>query len=319
MNSTPANGDLLRVEALRKYFHFRGTIVRAVDGISFGMRRGATLGLVGESGSGKTTVGRMILRLAEPTSGRIFFEGMDITGLGARGMRSLRRRMQLIPQDPYSALNPQRSIGWAVTEPYRIHRIGKKSEWENKVRELLATVGVPPDAFNAYPGELSGGQLQRVCIARALSLKPDLLICDEPMSALDVSIQAQVLKLLQDLQHQFGLTYLFISHNLAVVERISDMVAVMYLGRMMEIGGGEAIFERTAHPYTRALLASVPSMSAERKTGNVSLKGDMPSPANPPPGCPFSTRCAHVMDVCCREHPTLRELGNGHFAACHLL
>jgi len=297
MSDSPAeNSVLVKVDGLKKHFHFRGTTIHAVDGVSFDIRSGETLGLVGESGSGKSTIGRMILRLLDPTDGRVVFGGRDITQLKPRALRPLRIDMQLIPQDPYSALNPQRSIGWAVSEPLRIHRIGKPDQWEEESIRLLALVGVSPDALGAFPNEFSGGQLQRIGIARALTLNPRFLVCDEPVSALDVSIQAQVLKLLHDLQKKMGLTYLFISHNLAVVERISNRVAVMYLGQLMEIGEVDDIYSRPAHPYTKALLASVPSMNPDQRRERPLLEGDMPSPANPPEGCPFRTRCREAID-----------------------
>ena len=321
MTGSAANAPepgLIRVRNLVKYFPIENSddIVRAVDDISFEIRAGETLGLVGESGCGKSTVGRCILRLHEPTSGNIFFEGRDITHLPHSEMQVLRREMQIIFQDPYASLNPRHSILSIVSEPLKIHRIGSPHEQTDRVADLLAKVGMDPKYMHRYPHEFSGGQRQRIGIARALALNPKLIICDEPVSALDVSVQAQVVNLLQDLQVEFGLTYLFISHGLAVVEHISNRVAVMYLGKIVEIAGSDELYANPLHPYTKALLSAIPVPDPKQKRERIVLRGDVPTPIDPPSGCRFRTRCPIAIDECARVVPQLREIRPGHFAAC---
>lgn len=291
--------------------------IRAVDQLSFNLRRGETLGLVGESGCGKTTTGRMVLRLIEPSAGSIRFDGQDILSLSPSEMRRLRQKMQIIFQDPFGALNPRMTAGELIIEPLVVHRIGTALTQMRRLRQLLDLVGLSQSYAARFPHEFSGGQRQRLCIARALALSPDFLVADEAVSALDVSIQAQILNLLQDLKEELGLTYLFISHDLGVVRMIADRVAVMYLGQIVEQGPKSSLFAAPMHPYTKALLASVPS-AAKGRGSFVSIKGDVPSPANPPAGCRFHTRCPLVMDRCRRVPPEMRELRPGHHAACHL-
>jgi oligopeptide transport system ATP-binding protein len=294
--------------------------VKAVDGISFDIFKGETLGLVGESGCGKSTTGRAILQLYRPTGGVVVFEGKDLTALKGDQLRAMRREMQMIFQDPYASLNPRMTVGNIVGEPLEVHGIGTKAERLDRVRELLAVVGLNPYFINRYPHEFSGGQRQRIGVARALAVNPSFIVCDEPISALDVSIQAQVINLLEDLQDQFGLTYLFIAHDLSVVRHISDRIAVMYLGKIMEIADRDALYENPMHPYTQALLSAVPipDPAIEEKRQRIILEGDVPSPANPPKGCNFSTRCPKVMDVCHEQEPAFRDYGGGHFVACWL-
>jgi oligopeptide transport system ATP-binding protein len=319
---------LLEVRNLVKHFPVGGGLfgqrrglVRAVDDISFVIRRGETLGLVGESGCGKTTTGRCILMLERPTSGQILFEGRDLTALDDAGLRGVRRRIQVIFQDPYSSLNPRMTVGQMIAEPLAVHGIvPDRAARATRVRDLLTHVGLLPQHAHRYPHELSGGQRQRVGIARALAMEPSLIICDEPVSALDVSIQAQIINLLEDLQAEFGLTYLFIAHDLSVVRHISDRVAVMYLGKIAEIADRKPLYDDPLHPYTRALLAAVPipDPELEQRRERVVLGGEVPSPLNPPSGCVFHPRCPIAIDRCPREVPALREVKPGQWAACIL-
>jgi len=311
-------GALLEVRHLVKHFPVDNSddVVQAVDDVSFHLTQGETLGLVGESGCGKSTVGRCLLRLQEPTSGEVVFEGKNIIGLPNTEMQALRREMQIIFQDPYASLNPRLSIRSIVAEPLKIHKIGNKATQNATVADLLQKVGLDPKYADRYPHEFSGGQRQRIGIARALALNPKLIICDEPVSALDVSVQAQVVNLLQELQDEFGLTYLFISHGLAVVEHISDRVAVMYLGKIVEICDAGELYSRPLHPYTKALLSAIPVPDPKQKGERIVLKGDVPAPINPPSGCRFRTRCPIAIDKCTSVEPELREITPGHFAAC---
>jgi len=318
---------LLEVTDLVKHFTvssgmFGGTtgVVRAVDGVSFSIRRGETLGLVGESGCGKTTTGRCILQLERSTSGSIRFEGVELTGLPQSELRAVRRKMQVIFQDPYSSLNPRMSVGEILAEPIKVHGlVPDKAKREDRVQELLAQVGLHPQHARRYPHQLSGGQRQRVGIARALAMEPSLIICDEPVSALDVSIQAQIINLLEDLQARLGLTFLFIAHDLSVVRHISDRVAVMYLGRIVELADRQALYEEPLHPYTSALLSAVPipDPRLEATRERTVLRGEVPSPLNPPAGCVFNPRCPIAAERCTAEIPALREIKAGHWSACH--
>jgi len=310
--------ELVRVRNLVKHFAVENSedVVRAVDDVSFDIFAGETLGLVGESGCGKSTVGRTFLRLIEPTSGEIWFEGKDITNIGKNDLRAVRREMQIIFQDPYASLNPRLNILSIVSEPLKIHGIGNKTEQKERVGELLGKVGLDPNYMFRYAHEFSGGQRQRLGIARALALNPKLIIADEPVSALDVSVQAQVVNLLQDLQAEFGLTYLFISHGLAVVEHISQRVAVMYLGKIVEIADSKELYENPLHPYTKALLSAIPVPDPRRKRKRIVLQGDVPTPINPPSGCRFRTRCSFAIEDCAKVVPELREIEPNHFAAC---
>ena len=316
---------LLEVVDLRAYFPVRKGVVsrtvsyvKAVDGVTFSLRRGETLGLVGESGCGKTTTGRTILRLLEPTGGRVTFEGTDLFALQGRAMRAMRRHMQMIFQDPYSSLNPRMTVGSTIGEALRIHRLARGAGIRERVAHLLETVGLSPDYMRRYPHEFSGGQRQRIGIARALAVAPQFIVADEPVSALDMSIQAQIINLLQDLQQEFGLTYLFIAHDLNVVEHISDRVAVMYLGKIVEWASSEELYRSPQHPYTMALLSAVPVPDPTATKQRTILAGDVPSPVDVPPGCPFHPRCPERVDECSILAPELRDLGMGHQVACIL-
>jgi peptide/nickel transport system ATP-binding protein len=322
------DGSLVKLENLKVYFPIKSGVVldrhvgdiRAVDDVSFEIRRGETLGLVGESGCGKSTVGRAILRLYNPTAGKIIFDGQDITELDQEELRPLRRRMQMVFQDPYASLNPRHSVNRIVGEPLRTHGLARRRAAAARVRELLQIVGLPADAASRYPHEFSGGQRQRIGLARSLALNPDFVVADEPVSALDVSIQAQIINLLENLQNEFDLTYLFIAHDLAVVRHISDRIAVMYLGTIVEVSPAGELYENPLHPYTISLLSAVPIPDpvVERERETILLAGDLPSPANPPPACRFHTRCPYVQPTRCKtETPALRELGEGHVVACH--
>jgi|YelNatPaOPRAMG01_1025707.scaffolds.fasta_scaffold00025_71 oligopeptide transport system ATP-binding protein len=324
-----SNEILLEVKNLKKYFPIkRGIIfskhvgdVKAVDDISFNIRKGETVGLVGESGCGKSTVARVIIRLLEPTDGSIIFEGRDITKISQEELRKLRRDMQIIFQDPYSALNPRMTVSEIIGEPLEVHHIVNNSkEKEKRVQELLELVGLASYHANRYPHEFSGGQRQRIGIARALALNPKFIVADEPTSALDVSVRAQIINLMQDLQKEFGLTYLFISHDLSVIRHICDRILVMYLGKLVEIANNEEIYNSPLHPYTQALLSAVPIPDPEvaQKRKKVILTGDVPSPVNPPSGCRFHPRCSYAMDICSKVEPKLKEVHKGHFTACHL-
>lgn len=314
----PSEKTLVSVRHLVKHFPVEKSddVVQAVDDVSFHLTQGETLGLVGESGCGKSTVGRCLLRLIEPTSGEVLFEGENIMSLPNNKMQGLRREMQIIFQDPYASLNPRLSVRSIVAEPLKIHKIGNSKEQNDRVSELLQKVGLDPDYANRYPHEFSGGQRQRIGIARALALNPKLIICDEPVSALDVSVQAQVVNLLQTLQDEFGLTYLFISHGLAVVKHISDRVAVMYLGKIVETCSADELYALPLHPYTKALLSAIPEPDPTRKRDRIVLKGDIPTPINPPSGCRFRTRCPIAIDECAKVVPELRQITPGHYAAC---
>lgn len=320
---------IMRVEDLRMHFPIRRgflpgrdrRMVRAVDGVTLNVRRGETLGLVGESGSGKTTLGRTVMRLYESTGGKIIFDDLDITNLNGAQIRALRRRMRMIFQDPYSSLNPRMSVGTIVGEPLMIHRLASGVERENRVRQLLRIVGLSPGCYDRYPHEFSGGQRQRIGIARALSTEPDFLVCDEPISSLDVSVQAQIVNLLRLLKEKLNLTLLFISHDLSMVRHISDRVAVMYLGKIVELASCDELFRDPWHPYTRSLLSAIPmpDPALTRKRERVVLTGEVPNPADPPPGCNFNTRCPLREDQCFQSEPVLREIKPGHHVACHVV
>lgn len=321
--------SLLNVSDLKMHFPItRGIIfqrqvgaIKAVDGVNFSMYKGETLGLVGESGCGKSTTGRAILQLYRPTAGSVNFEGVELTDTKGEELRKMRRRMQMIFQDPYASLNPRMTVGSIIGEPLEVHGIGSnKRERQERVQELLKTVGLNPYFVNRYPHEFSGGQRQRIGVARALAVNPAFIVCDEPISALDVSIQAQIINLLEDLQEELGLTYLFIAHDLSVVRHISDRIAVMYLGKIVELADRDDLYDNPMHPYTQALLSAVPipDPQIENQRKRVILEGDVPSPANPPTGCNFCTRCPRVMDICREQEPPFKEYSPGHYAACFL-
>ena len=318
--------NILEVQNLRKCFPLKKTLTGkvtqeliAVDNVSFELKAGETLGIVGESGCGKTTLGRAILKLHQPTSGRIIFEGEDITDYNSAQMREIRKKMQIIFQDPYSSLPPRSTVGGILSEPVMVHNIVPNNEVKDYVLDLMDKCGLRDYYYERYPHEFSGGQRQRICIARALSVNPKLVICDEPVSALDVSIQAQIINLLKKLQQDMNLTYVFISHDLSVVKFISDKIGVMYLGSMVEFGTKEDIFANPLHPYTKALFSAIPYPDPDVKMNRIILNGDIPSPANPPKGCRFHTRCPHAKDICKEVTPEYKDYGNGHCAACHLL
>ena len=320
------SGDLVQIRDLEMHFPVtKGIIlqrqvgaIKAVDGVSFNIKKGETLGLVGESGCGKSTTGRAILQLYRPTGGEVIFQGVDLTKLKGEEMRRMRRKVQMIFQDPYASLNPRMTVGDIIGEPIKVHGLRQGKEVRTRVQELLQLVGLNPYFINRYPHEFSGGQRQRIGVARALAVEPEFVVCDEPVSALDVSIQAQIINLLEDLQDRLDLTYLFIAHGLAVVKHISDRVAVMYLGKIVELAGGRELYSMPMHPYTQALLSAVPipDPKIEKRRKRIILEGDVPSPLNPPSGCHFHTRCPIAIEKCKVEEPPFMDYGNGHFAAC---
>ena len=319
------NDNILVVNHLKKYYSVkkvafgkRKTYVKAVDDVSFTIKRGTTMGLVGESGCGKTTIGRTILRLHEVTAGQVLFDGIDLAKIPAKKLRKLRPQMQMIFQDPYSSLSPRLPVGEIIGEAVKEHKVIPKSQYRQYILKVMRDCGLQPQYFYRYPHEFSGGQRQRISIARAVALNPKFIICDEPLSALDVSIQSQIINLMKDLQEQFGYTYLFISHDLSVVEHISDTIGVMYLGSMMESGDKKLVFSNPMHPYTKALLSAVPVSDPDIKMNRIILKGDIPSPINPLSGCKFRTRCQNCMDICLKKEPILKEYEKGHMVACHL-
>lgn len=316
---------ILEVSHLKKYFPIKGGFfnrvvgnVKAVDDVSFQIKKGTTMGLVGESGCGKSTTGRTLLRLLPKTDGEIFFEGQNVSELSREELRQLRTKMQIIFQDPYSSLSPRLPVGEIIGEAVREHNLVPKDKYDDYVTEIMLKCGLQEFHKDRYPHEFSGGQRQRICIARAIAMNPDFIVCDEPVSALDVSIQAQIINLLKDLQEQFGLTYLFISHDLSVVEHISDSVGVMYLGSMVETGETESLFRNPLHPYTKALFSAIPVPDPDVKTNRTILEGSIPSPANPPSGCKFHTRCSECMAICKEVAPETKEIESGHFVCCHL-
>ena len=325
---TPVTYDpqyILMVNHLKKYFPIKGGLlsqtvghVKAVDGVTFNLRRGCTMGLVGESGCGKSTTGRTILRLHEVTGGQVLFKGLDLATVSKRELRRMRPQMQIIFQDPYSSLSPRMPVGSIIGEAVKTHKIVPKNEFQDYILEVMQNCGLQRHYYDRYPHEFSGGQRQRICIARALALKPDFIVCDEPVSALDVSVQAQIINLLTDFQEKFGFSYLFISHDLSVVEHISHRVGVMYLGNIVELGEKKQIFANPMHPYTRALLSAVPMPDPTVKMNRTILQGDLPSPSNPPKGCKFCTRCPECKQICREKAPVFREYEPGHSVACHL-
>jgi oligopeptide transport system ATP-binding protein len=327
MSASSAGAPLLRIRGVKKYFPIKEGIVfkretarvHAVDDVSLDLQPGETVGLVGESGCGKSTLGRCVIRLHDLTAGAIEFDGRDISSLSRKQLRPLRREIQMVFQDPYASLNPRKRVGTIISDPMRIHGVGDRQVTKARTQELLARVGLSPEHYNRYPHEFSGGQRQRIGVARALALNPKLIVADEPVSALDVSIQAQVVNLLDDLQDEFDLTYLFIAHDLAVVRHVSDRIAVMYLGKIVEVSPADELYRRPVHPYTEALLSAVPipdpDQSEQRE--RIVLEGDVPSPITPPSGCRFHPRCRYATEICAREEPPLVEHGGGHLAACH--
>ena len=317
---------LLEVKNLKQYYPIKGGLlgrtvkeVKAVDGISFSVYPGETLGVVGESGCGKSTTGRSILRLEEPTEGSVFYRGINLLELSKDEMRKMRKDIQIIFQDPFASLNPRRTVGQTLEEALAIAKVVPANDRRIRALKLMEQVGLRPDQIDRYPHEFSGGQRQRICIARALAVEPQLIVCDEAVSALDVSIQAQVLNLLKDLQNEYDLTYLFISHDLGVVHHITDRVMVMYLGKVVELAETDALFANPRHPYTQALLSAIPSLDRTQRKERIILQGDVPSPIDPPSGCRFHTRCPYAMDICRQEEPLLREMPEAHFVACHLV
>ena len=326
---TPVEYDpryILQVNALKKFFPIKSSLggktnmfVKAVDGVTFNLKKGTTMGLVGESGCGKTTTGRTILRLnGEKTGGQVIFNGKEVFDLDSKELHKLRTKMQIIFQDPFSSLSPRMPVGEIIGEAVREHKIVSKAEYNDYLDEIMDNCGLQPFHKDRYPHEFSGGQRQRICIARALALNPEFVVCDEPVSALDVSIQAQIINLLRDLQEKFGLTYLFISHDLSVVEHISDTVGVMYLGNLVEYGETADIFKNPLHPYTKALFSAIPVPDPEVRMNRIVLEGSIPSPANPPEGCKFHTRCANCMEKCKKKAPVQKEIEPGHYVVCHL-
>lgn len=324
-NTLKSNENILEVKHLKKYFPIKGGFlngpvgyVKAVDDISFSIKRGTTMGLVGESGCGKSTAGRTILRLLEKTDGEVLFDGNEVFSFNRKEMQEIRTKMQIIFQDPYSSLSPRLPVGEIIGEAVREHNTVPKEKFDEYITKIMNDCGLQEYHKDRYPHEFSGGQRQRICIARALALNPEFIVCDEPVSALDVSIQAQIINLLKELQDKFGLTYLFISHDLSVVEHISDTVGVMYLGGMVEIGDTKDIFENPLHPYTKALFSAIPIPDPDAKINRIILEGSIPSPANPPSGCKFHTRCSECMEICKAQIPQVKDMGNGHQVACHL-